>query len=282
MSPWLREPLQIVLAPDRVTWQSPGRRLALRAADRLPGAPRSVQVAAADGGAPWQPALAALESALPAALGGRAVATVVLSNQFLRYALVPWRDELAGVDENLSYARHCLAKVYGQPARAWEIRLAQQAPGQPRLASAVDAELLEGLRGVLQRADVRVRSIQPHLMAACNGARRQLRRRSAWLALLEPGHLTLARLQQGRWASLRSQRLDGRWRDELVPILEREALFADDEAVPREVCLGCLGDSDEPLPEAREWQFHALQCAPQAAARVPQDEPAALAAAVAG
>lgn len=254
MSLWLPEQLQIILCPDRVVAQ--GRP---RAAGRGSTQRQTVCFEAAAGGPPWQPAVAALESALPALVDGRARTTVVLSNQFLRYALVPWRAELTGTQENLSYTRHCLDKVYGPPGRPCEVRLSQQAPGLPRLASAVDAELLETLKAVCGRAGIRVQSIQPHLMNAFNGARRQLRRRSAWLALLESGHLCLARLDKGRWMSVRSHRLDGLWHDALVSRLERESFLADDAALPRDVYVGTLGDIDARLPQRADWHFHRLE-----------------------
>ena len=45
-------------------------------------------------------------------------------------------------------------------------------------------------------------------MAVYNDYRRRLQGRHAWFALLEPGNLCLALLQQGRWARVRSQRID--------------------------------------------------------------------------
>jgi hypothetical protein len=207
---------------------------------------------------PWKPALLALESALQGPANGTTAASVILSNQFLRYTLVPWRAELADSQEDLSYARHCFTKVYGRAALQWEIRLSQQALETPRVASAVDPELLDGLRSVCQRAGIGLRSVQPHLMAAFNSAKLHLRQRSAWLALLEPGHLCLALLHDGEWSRVRSMRLEGSWREELPPILEREAFLANDPAAPHEVWVGHLEHADLTLPEIDSWQFHAL------------------------
>ena len=195
---------------------------------------------------------------------GRTRPRVVLSNRFVRYALVPWRAGLADAQEDLSYARHCFTKVYGKAASQWEMRLSRQPPEMPRVASAVDPELLEGLRSVCQRGGVSLRSIQPHLMVAFNGARGQLRQRSAWLALLEPGHLCLALLRDGHWSRVRNLRIEGSWREELPLILEREAFLADDPAVPHEVYVGTLDAGDLVLPEVDPWQFHALTPGPAA------------------
>ena len=257
MSLWPREELRVVMGPGQVTVLAVRRSLGWRGWLRSVRDAHTRSFQSATEAQSWAPALLEMETALPAVAKGPAVATVVLSNRFVRYAVVPWQ---AGLDaqEDLSYARHCFTKVYGKAASQWQLRLSQQAPGRPRVASAVDADLIEGLRIVCERTGVTLRSIQPHLMAAFNDARRCLGQRSAWLALPEPGHLCLALLCNGDWARVRNLRLDGPWREQLAPALEREAFLADDPAVSHEVYVGTLEAGAIVLPEAGDWQFHAL------------------------
>jgi hypothetical protein len=234
------------------------RHLGLRGLRRIQHAPLFLSCSHASGPQPWRAALLELESALPDFADGRTAATVILSNHFLRYALVPWHAELADAEEEFAFTRHCFAKVYGNDALAWELRLSHEAPEMPRLASAVDAALLEALRGTFAGVAIPLRSIQPHLMAAFNGLRRRLRQPTAWFALLEPGNLCLALLHRGNWMQVRSVRVGNAWREELPLILEREALLADDPDVPHEVYV-CGSDVDDAaLPEADSWQFHAI------------------------
>src|SRR5512135_3424902 len=103
----------------------------------------------------WRTALQELETALPGYAGGKAAASVILSNHFMRYALVPWRAELAGAEEELAFTRHCFIKVYGESAQRWVLRLSPQGREAPRLASAADAELLDALRAVFDGAGIR-------------------------------------------------------------------------------------------------------------------------------
>jgi len=281
VSPWLSKELRVVLCPDQLMLMPVQRTLTLRGVRRSIQEPQVVCLEGASAAQPWRAALLALETALPAAVAkGRTTATVVLSNQLLRYALVPWQAGLADAQEDLSYTRHCFTKVYGKAALQWEVRLSHQAPGKPRLASAVDAELLEGLRSMFARLGIALRSVQPHLMAAFNDARSQLRRRSAWLALLEPGHLCLALLRDGHWSRVRSLRIDSAWRQELPRILEREAFLVDDAAVPHDVFVGCPEAGELVLPEVDGWQFHALEPAPAVSSASP--EPGHVAMAMAG
>lgn len=262
MSPWLSEELRVILCPDQVMLLPVRRSLTLRGLHRTIREPQSFCVEGAAGSQSWRPALLALEAALPGVATGRTAATVVLSNRLVRYALVPWQAGLSDSQEDLSYARHCFSRVYGKDAAQWEVRISHQAPGKPRLAGSVDAELLASLRSVLARPGIALRSIQPHLMAAFNDARRRLGRCSAWLALLEPGHLCLALLRDGHWTRVRSARIASAWREELTDMLEREAFLADDLEVPREVFVGQLEPGEPVLPELGGWQFHALDHAP--------------------
>jgi len=258
VSPWLHSELRVVFSPDQVTLLQVQRTLTWRGLRRTPHDVYSVPCNSANGPQPWRAALLELETALPGYADGKTAATVILSNHFLRYALVPWRAELANAEEDLSFTRHCFVKVYGKAAQQWELRLSQDAPEMPRLASAVDAELLDGLRAVFDGAGIPLRSIQPHLMAAFNGFRGRLPQHSAWFALLEPGNLCLALLSHGRWSRVRSLRIDRAWREQLPLILEREAVLADDPAVPHQVYVWSAELDDTALPEIDPWQFHAL------------------------
>lgn len=260
MSPWLHKELRVFLCPERVTLLPVRRALTLRGIRRTIDDPQFVFVESTNAAQPWRPALLALENALPAVASGRTAATVVLSNQFVGYTLVPWQAGLADSQEDLSYTRHCFTKVYGKAAQQWELRLCHQAPEKPRLASGVDAELLDGLRSVFVRPGIALRSVQPHLMPAFNEVRRRLRQRSAWFALLEPGHLCLALLRNGHFSRVRSQRIDSS--EELPRVLEREAFLVDEPPVPKEVYVGHLYPGDRVLPELDGWQFHSLNPAP--------------------
>ena len=258
MSLWSHRELRVVICPDQVALLPVRRRLGLRKLRRTIDEPHIVSCNCASGIPPWRAALLALETALPGFSNGKTAATVILSNHFLRYAMVPWRAELVDAEEELSYARHCFAKVYGNASQQWELRLSQSAPESPRLASAVDTELLVALQGVFDGAGVGLFSIQPHLMAAFNGFRGDMQQRSAWFALLEPGNLCLALLHQGRWQRVRSLRIGSDWREDLLQALEREAYLTDQQEASNEVYLRAVEPVDPSLLELGPWQFHVL------------------------
>jgi hypothetical protein len=188
---------------------------------------------------PWQGALAALK-----ALELKLRTTVVLSNHFVRYAIVPWSAALASEAEELAYVRHHFAKIHGERAKSWALRWSENGKGT-RLAAAVDAELMSELPRVLPR----LVSVQPYLMAAINRSRGSIPGSGAWLALVEEGRACIALHSGGALRSV--QNLRGDWLD----VLERERHRAAGEAPTPELALVA---GAQPEPGTAGWQFRQL------------------------
>ncbi len=257
MSLLSRNELRVTLCPDGVALQRAELRLTPRGYMGQAQAREVVECETDAGtGAPWSAALRTLEEALPrfAAAGMRA--HVVLSNHFVQYMLVPWMDNLSDAEE-LVFARHCFSEVYGAAADGWSVRASLGRRGAPTLASAVPTKLLEELRGAFEGAGVRVRSIQPHLMAACNSCQGGLEGRSAWIALLERNSLCLAMLHQGQLTWVRQLRIGDDWHAELPAILEREAYLAD-PADTDEVLLWAPHLDGAQVPPMGRWRIEHL------------------------
>jgi hypothetical protein len=151
--------------------------------------------------------------------------SVVLADQFVRYALIPWNAALKTEEQWLTLARHRLTAVHGAPAADWDLKLTETAPQGPRLACAVDRALLGELAAKFVSANMRLSSVQPFLVAAFNRIRGTVGNGSCWLVVEEPGRLTLAFIQRGVWVAIRSRRADQGWRAMLPEIIERESAF---------------------------------------------------------
>src|SRR5512143_3173413 len=97
VSPSSREPMRAALSPDRVSLVRLGRRRRL-----LEG--KVVECAAPEPGEPaWAPAVRAFREGLSGMQGRPSGVTVVLSNHFARYTLVPWRAQLNGAEEEIAH-----------------------------------------------------------------------------------------------------------------------------------------------------------------------------------
>jgi hypothetical protein len=192
---------------------------------------------AAFGTEPWHGALNAVKTMKA---GGRA--TVVLSNHFVRYALVPWSTGLDNAAEEEAYVRHHFAAIHGERAKSWALRWDSGGAGA-RLASAIDRALLEELKQVLPR----LVSVQPYLMRAINQWRQAIPKSGAWLALVEADRACIALHAGGRWRSVQNAR--GAWLD----LLDRERHRVEG-AVPRLALVAGVK-----APAAPGWQFQTLE-----------------------
>jgi hypothetical protein len=221
-----RDQVRIALCPDRVI--TVHSKAGLR--------PRIIakQVHKYSGAEPgWQAALTVLQAALSNPDWQNADATVILSNHFVRFLMLPWNDVSLTEAEKLSLLQHRFAEVYGEAGAAWELRLNEGSFGSPSLATGVDQGLLEQLKSIFIGSPLRLKSIQPYLMTAFNVCRRDLEDDSAWFVLAEQGIFCIGLLHKGQWQSIRLRRTGGdcftgsEWFDEAMLVLEREMLLAD-------------------------------------------------------
>jgi hypothetical protein len=168
---------------------------------------------------PWRGALEALRQRI-ATLRNRTEVCVVLSNHFVRYALVPPQDGGATADEELALARFHFSRIHGERAKSWEVRLSGE------IACAIDTALLSELKGISSK-NVKIVSVQPYLMHAYNQWRPRIPGEGAWLVLAEPERVCLARLSARGWASVHNSR-ETDWEQ----VLERERNRASGEHLP--------------------------------------------------
>ncbi len=240
MSPSWNESLRVGLCPDRVILARYGRGLRPRLIEK-----GALSFDAGTAEEPWRAAVATLPKSLEPHAQRAADATVVLSNHFVRYALLGANDRLSGREEWLEYASHHFEKTYGARARDWDIQVSESGAAHPRLASAIDKALLAATAAAFENGRVRLRSIQPYLMIAFNRALPSVGQASFWFVTQEPGRLLLGLVRDGLWRSVRARQTSARWCEELPRMMEREcALLASAEPC-RDVLVSAL-DPDEP------------------------------------
>jgi hypothetical protein len=171
--------------------------------------------------------VAAFRNALERVRGGRKTCSIVLSNNLVRYAMLPWRAEITDTPARQAYALAFLANTYGAAAEAWELMLDESAYGEPTAICGVDRALLAGLRGAVRDAGLRLASVQPYFTAAFNHCRRRMRERDLWFAVVEPERMCLAQVTGRSLRLLRSQRAGNDVDAELAAMVERESLTVD-------------------------------------------------------
>jgi hypothetical protein len=244
------------LFPDRLLLSLEPHALA---ALRLSGGPRPkvlarqrVDADPAYGAEPWHGVLDALKREARAWGAARLRVEVVLSNHFVRYALLTRQGAAASRDEELALARFQFAKIHGERAKGWEVRVSHESSAA-QLACAVDAALLADLKACFAAGKAKLASVQPLLMSAFNRWRSRIPKEGAWLALGEADRVCLALLGPNGWRSLhnaRGQAAPGDWSE----LIERECRRSSGEKLPRLVLMrpaarpDLLPLDDEPQP----------------------------------
>ena len=118
---------------------------------------------------------------------------LVLSNAFVRFAVLPWREGVVARQDWLGLAQYAFRQDYGNAAEAWTIRVSLDAYGESVIASAIDKTLYDGLIAVANQIGFTWHSIVPLAMCLLN------RKQTGWLLIAEPQHLLLCQTIQGQW-----------------------------------------------------------------------------------
>lgn len=183
-------------------------------------------------------AAGAWQDVLPEVLAGwpRADVTVVASNRLVRYVVVPRTAGVSGDAEELGLARHHFIRVHGERAREWDVRYSRETG----LASAVDKGLIENLKQILSRENLKLRSLQPYLMAAFNRLRAGIPKEGAWIVLPEAQATCVALYSKGAWAGVSVSRDAGEKAGETA--IERERMRMGGEQAPRKVLMPSVND----------------------------------------
>ncbi|MCB5188736.1 hypothetical protein LG200_12070 [Methylobacillus caricis] len=194
--------ITLALYPDRIVWLRTRRGLNIQVEDK-----GILEIATANGA--WQPVLESLPQALSQAGAGGLSARVLISNHFMRYAIVPNPDGATSRAERQSLCRYAFERVHGAAVADWELQLSLAAVGGSALASALDRELTQMLRLHLKSAGASLVSVQPYLMAAYNQSASPAG--DGIFALAEPQRLCLLAWQSGSWVAVQQQRAGADW-----------------------------------------------------------------------
>ncbi len=213
-----RDLYRIVLQPDQISL------VTVRQGRFSKSEARSTAVSIPQGAtSSWQDVLAHLDGVIAEIKSDRADVEIVLSNHFVRYAVVPWSNDVMDAAEELVMARIGFEDVYGDRAADWDVRLSEAAYGQARLASAVDRELIPALHAAFAGTSLRLASVQPYLMTAFNHCQRQMTDDCYLFMLGEPGRLCLAQIKDRQWSQVRMFAV-GDLAHEMSALLHREIL----------------------------------------------------------
>lgn len=152
----------------------------------------------------WQLLIELLLATLKGQKFNRDSITVVLSNSFVRYTLVPWSQSLAKPEDEETLARICFEKIYGE-MKDWRLRIDDGKYGCPRIASAIPEAFFASIENTFKTIPaIELVSIQPFLMYAFNQRRGNFAEPDFIFGIAESNRICLASIHQGKWLGARS------------------------------------------------------------------------------
>jgi len=173
---------------------------------------------------PWAAAVAELEKLLMKSQRELSL-SIVLSNQLVRYRVIPAMPPLTAADKVLTVATHCFRETYGDVVDDWLVRVNPLPDGDTLIASAVDSGLIAALEELSQQYGCRLQSIQPYLMSGFNRIRHQIKATASCYVQLESGRITIALMRDGAWQSIAGCGVGRDWPEQLPALITREMLL---------------------------------------------------------
>jgi hypothetical protein len=177
----------------------------------------------------WQAASSSLEALLSALqVKPNTHLGIVLSSDFVRYQLLPAQQVYMSSAEKLAYAAAAYKEIYGVETDGWKLKLHDSGFKQASIAAAVEDIFLDKLQQVSQQHQLKLISVQPHLMVAYNSCRNKLSHLSGYFAIVETSKILLLTMQLGQCKNIRTAAIGNDWQQDLKQLLARESMLNDD------------------------------------------------------
>jgi hypothetical protein len=247
VSPWWREEITAQVAPAQalLVRRSRGPRR------RELGCQTVTAGARAANGSP--DIVAAVSQALASRPCRHASLRVTLRGGLVRYLVLPWIEKLSNRDA-LVYARQSFADLYGEPAQQWAISVNEAGYGRPRIAAAVDQQMIDALQALARDRSLHLSAVRPLLCVAIQDLELVDNKFTGWLAIVDTGHSCIARMSNGECLSVRAARFAEPAERHLLTQLEQDALCAGLDAAAGKLYVQATMPIDHTALHAHGWQ----------------------------
>jgi hypothetical protein len=178
---------------------------------------------------------------------------ITLASCFIRYMALPPLLMPMSQAEKLAYATATYRETYGAVVDEWEIKLRDTPIGHATIVAAVDKKLLDALRRIALKHQLKMTSVQPYVMTVFNRLSRSIGQVSGYLVIVECNRLLLIDLEKGACQHLRTFTLGSDWQAELNSILMRERLLT--ERSYRQVLVYAPKQMHVEMHDIKEWQL---------------------------
>lgn len=248
MSRLWRDQIQVFLAPERVDVVRFSRGFKPAQMAKATAHCQLLQSVVA-----WQSALQQLEKNLTDAAGTDL--SITLSNHFVRYVTLPPQAEIATPEEVKSYAHFRMREIYAERMDSWVLSVSEWHPVRGAICAAIPRILMTQLDEMAARHQSKLKNIEPYLASVHDRWQKLLNGNTIYLAVIESGRICVAILTNGIWRSIRNQRILHSVADELLAVLDQEAIFLGNKEIVESVHLFAPEHSNLTLPDDCGWSI---------------------------
>lgn len=252
MSQLWRDQIQVYLAPQRIDWVRLSHGLkpvqtekVILSCEHMPE--QSI----------WASPLQQLEQLAQHA--AKTEMKVVVSNHFVRYVVLPPQSEISSPEEVYSYASFRMREIYGAQTDAWTLSVSNWDPIDGAICAAINRELLTGLEEITVRHGIKLIGVEPYLASAVDHWCQQLSGERTYFALVETGRLCVAVWLNGVWHSIRNQKILQSIPNELLAILDQEAILSGYKTSAEQVYVFSPEQPELAFPPDSGWQIIPIQ-----------------------
>lgn len=246
MSRLWTDQIHAYLAPSRVDWVRFSRGFKPVQTEKIT-VPCEQIAAQSNWAAPMQQLDKLAQQAEKAALH------VTLSNHFVRYVVLPAQAEIASPEEVQSYAAFKMREIYGSQMDIWALSISDWDPVDGAICAAINREVLSQLEQITARHDIKLATVEPYLASAVDLWRKRLVDERVYFALIEAGRLCVAVLINGVWHNIRNQKILQSVPDELLAVLDQEAILSGHKSTNEQVYVFSPEHPELILPPDCGW-----------------------------
>jgi hypothetical protein len=153
--------------------------------------------------------------------------SVVLSNQYVRYLVLPALPILTKKKAIADFAAHAFMEAFGEASTQWTVVVNPFNHGKSLLACATPTQLIHQLQTKCQQLKFKLNTIQPYLMAGFNLIRKKSRHTLSCLVQVENDGFLIALIAEQSWIKVVYFKQTLTSAALLKQIIQREMLLAE-------------------------------------------------------
>jgi hypothetical protein len=150
---------------------------------------------------------------------------VTLSNAYVKYLVVPWRDDLPTKATRDAFLNYLFVDHFGEESQQWFLRQQTPAYQQNVIASGIHQRLINELRVWATEHQLVLAAIKPSLVVAANAAidyAAQHHFQNYWLAVIDGDRLCLLFCFNQQWKAIQQVAVSASIADQISAMIHRE------------------------------------------------------------